>query len=77
MLRRNPQRSRDRGERLHALALAARKKASAVMAKRPHSVAMADNFVQAPYKGGKTRFTLLQNQAIHIRDPVPMRESPS
>ena len=77
MLRRNPFRRSNRRQRLNTLALAAGKKASAVMAKRPHSVAMADNFVQAPDKGGKTQFTILQNQAIHIRDPVPMRESPS
>ena len=77
MLRRHPRRSRDRGQRLNALALAAGKKARAVIAKRSHPVAMADNFVQTLYKGCKTQFTLLQSQAIHIRHPVPMRELPS
>jgi hypothetical protein len=77
VLGRNPLPRRNRSQRLDAFALAAGKKASAVIAKRPCSVAMADNRVQTLDKGCKTRFTLLQSQAIHSRHPVPMRESPS
>ena len=56
MLRRNPLGSRDRRQRLDALAFAPGKKASAVIAKRPCPVAMAENFVQTLDKGCKTRF---------------------
>ena len=75
MLRRNPRRRRNCGQRLNALALAAGKQARTVIVQRPYPVAMADNFVQTPGEGRKTQFTLLQSQAIHIRHPIPMRES--